>query len=309
MILQYLREIQRKKHVANEEYAKLNKIRVFQEKTISQLDKELQDSIRSNEQYRNLHKGKRCFVLGSGPSLKTLDFSVLKNEYVFTVNQLPRDADFYKLHSNYHFWSDRLFFELSNEREEDRELLDVMKSVKNADNSPTVFYEATAYRMIKDNHLDKELDIHYFVHGDYPYRNQYLNENLVELTTVLPRFSTVIHYLICVAVYMGFSEIYLLGCDCTGFLVAANNRMNMADKAPYSYDISPNEKKRAERISRERSIRDELASQVAIFDEYGFLHSYCERNGVKLYNATDGGLLDSIPRRSLKEIFGLEEQG
>jgi len=38
--------------------------------------------------HRNLHRGKRCFILGNGPSLDLMDLSVLKDEVTFTCNNI-----------------------------------------------------------------------------------------------------------------------------------------------------------------------------------------------------------------------------
>lgn len=46
---------------------------------------------KENSAFRNIHNGERCFILGNGPSIKFVDFSQLENEYVFTVNQMPRN--------------------------------------------------------------------------------------------------------------------------------------------------------------------------------------------------------------------------
>ena len=38
--------------------------------------------------FRDLHKGKRCFVIANGPSLKKIDFDLLKNEYTIGMNRI-----------------------------------------------------------------------------------------------------------------------------------------------------------------------------------------------------------------------------
>lgn len=38
--------------------------------------------------FHNIHKGKRCFILGNGPSLKHTDLSKLKNEFTFGMNRI-----------------------------------------------------------------------------------------------------------------------------------------------------------------------------------------------------------------------------
>jgi hypothetical protein len=40
------------------------------------------------EAFHNVHQGKRCFILGNGPSLKQTDLSKLRNEYTFGMNRI-----------------------------------------------------------------------------------------------------------------------------------------------------------------------------------------------------------------------------
>jgi len=39
-------------------------------------------------EYRNIHQGKRCFIIGNGPSLKQTDLTKLKNEFTFGMNRI-----------------------------------------------------------------------------------------------------------------------------------------------------------------------------------------------------------------------------
>lgn len=45
------------------------------------------ESIRRLTQLRNIHKGKRAFIIGNGPSLKQMDLSKLRNEITFCMNR------------------------------------------------------------------------------------------------------------------------------------------------------------------------------------------------------------------------------
>lgn len=40
------------------------------------------------EEYRDVHKGGRCFIVGNGPSLQKTDLNLLKNEYSFGMNRI-----------------------------------------------------------------------------------------------------------------------------------------------------------------------------------------------------------------------------
>ena len=100
--------------------------------------------ISSNSKYRNLYKGKRCFILGNGPSIQKIDFSLLKDEITFCVNQISRNKNYYKLNTTFHVWGDRVFFDIDDNNSEDLELLETMKAVGAGRNKPVVLYEYRA---------------------------------------------------------------------------------------------------------------------------------------------------------------------
>ena len=258
--------------------------------------------LQRNIRYRDIHKGERCFILANGPSVNGLDFSLLKDEITFTVNQIVRNPQFEKLNANYHIWSDRIFFEIQDGNEEDMEMLQVIKAVSEIAPKVVIFYGMAAKPMIDKYQLDKCSNIAYFqVLG---LNSSIMEKGFIDFTHGLPNYPTVIDYAICLAVYMGFCTIYLLGCDCTGFINIAQNKMVEAKKNLYAFEISENAAKRMERYSRQRDIRNELNSYVTLFDEYAKLGEYCKRNGVELFNATDGGLLECLPRIRIEEVLG-----
>lgn len=258
-----------------------------------------------NTKFRNIHSGKRCFILGNGPSLKDIDFSQLKNEITFTCNQLPRNPKFPLLNTNYHAWVDERFFNLDPGRDEDMELVEVMKTVRNSGNNPIVFYKVTALEMVKKFHLDDELNISYIADAFIADKADALKKS-ISPEHYMPIFSTVVQYLICMAVYMGINEIYLLGCDCTGIVSIAQAKMNKAEESKYSYAISDNEKKRMERVNSETTFEEEMKAYLDLLETYRILHNYCVMNGVKLYNASSVTLLESIPRIRLEDVLKKE---
>jgi hypothetical protein len=40
------------------------------------------------EKFKDIHKGKRCFLIANGPSLKKIDFSLLKSEFTIGLNRI-----------------------------------------------------------------------------------------------------------------------------------------------------------------------------------------------------------------------------
>ena len=108
--------------------------------------------------------------------------------------------------------------------------------------------------------------------------------------------------MILVAVYMGFSEIYLLGCDCTFILNIINARLEASEKMEYAYECSTNE---LNRICKQQktALEWELKNFAALFRAYRTLNMYCEHHGVKLYNATRGSLLEGIEKVRIEDVL------
>lgn len=46
------------------------------------------ESLREIRKYKDAYAGKRCFVIGNGPSLRQTDLSLLENEYTFGLNRI-----------------------------------------------------------------------------------------------------------------------------------------------------------------------------------------------------------------------------
>lgn len=274
-------------------------IQRLREKKIRISNTWLDEELKKNIQFKNKYNGKRCFILGNGPSLASVDFSRLATEYTFTVNQISRNKRFHELKTNFHMWSDERLFMIDKSRPEDLDLIESMKLVSSENNHPVVFYKSAAKHIIEEFELHKYLDIRYFEQGWYR-----LNANsTISFTNFTPAFSTVVHYLICLAVYMGFTEIYLLGCDCTSVVNIANAFLKDAQNSLYAYDISSNEKKRIERIQARTTVKEELASSLRLFEDYEILYKYCINNNVRLFNASSTTLLDSVPRVQLENVL------
>lgn len=251
-----------------------------------------------NSQYRNIHRGKRCFVLGNGPSLKNIDFSLLANEYTFTVNQLARRDDFPKLHTNYHVIQDESLFALKSDRPEDLEIVDVLR--RTTAGGAVLFLKTSARDMVERFHLDQEMTIRYFMQS----YDDWLSPDFdYDFTKVQPQTWTVVQTAITLAVYMGFSEIILLGCDCTNILDLLETHDGKTELKRYAYKVTDNEKKRQARAFAERNVPRELRRYADMIEDYDRLRQYCERRHVRLLNATDPTVLQCVTRVNLDDVL------
>jgi len=60
------------------------------------------NELKKNTKFKNIHKGQRCFILGSGPSILTNDLTHLKNEIVMTQNNFHTHKDIKTISPEYH---------------------------------------------------------------------------------------------------------------------------------------------------------------------------------------------------------------
>ena len=257
-----------------------------------------------NKSFKSIHLGKRCFILGNGPSLKTEKLSCLHDEFVFTVNQAARLPDFNLLKSNYHFWADPNFFKINKNNPEDIELLEAMLSVGKHNPELQCFFPIEQLDFITKYGIDKQLNVNYF----YSALNMYNNYNhLINYSKPVLAFGTVVQWCITMAIFMGFQEIYLLGCDNTGIITTLKSILHQNDDNDYSYSVSKNEKLRMEKMLENSSLEAYLQSYIRTVQDYRRLMQYCYKRQIKLVNCSSETVIDSLPRKKLSEVLNMKK--
>lgn len=219
------------------------------------------DSINNQEnilKLKDIHKGGRCFVIGTGPSLNKTDFSLLKNEILFGVNSLYLGHDKFGVSPQYYAVSDR-----GGWNKLYKELLQL--------NTILFLWDFVNTSLIPKNREDIII-----IHRLGMMTNE--NQFSFDITKGSNWGHTVIIDLcLQVCYYMGFSEIYLLGCD-----------WDFSAKDTHFYEgnfgIPPN---------------FYSVSEAA----YLICKQVYEKNGRKLINCTPNSKLKMLPKKTLEEIF------
>lgn len=268
-------------------------------KVLLTLSSKERDLLSMNQRFKNIHRGERCFILGNGPSIRNDNLHSLKGECIITVNQAFRNKKILELHPRYHFWVDQNFFKIDSSNEEDVELLDCMTNTSTSSDYINCFYPIEQHGFVKQ-------------HGLYiPNRTFFLYPKLLidsckrfnaDISKTTYSFGTVIQNAIVSAIYMGFDEIILLGCDSTGIINTLNAAMKI-DNNDYGYKVSENEKIRMEKMVERSKITDYAYSYYMTLKGFTFLNQVCENNGIKLINCSNQTVLDMIPRLSLKDVI------
>lgn len=224
------------------------------------------------KQYKNIHDG-RCFIVATGPSLTVEDLKKLENEKTIGMNSLCKIFEELGWETTYFGIQDHLVF--------DKIKGDLVK-IK------------SSKMFVGKHHFLKDIPEMSTECCRYPLN--ILNHNYTP-TDLTAKFSgdcfkavydgyTIAYSLVQIAVYMGFKEIYLIGTDCN-----------------YDKDVN-------KRHFIETGVDDHrfaTAGERMIF-AYEEAKKYADSHGVKIYNATRGGMLEVFPRVDLDEVLGVGEK-
>lgn len=264
-------------------------------------DSRLRNILNDNKKFKNIHKGKRCFIIGNGPSLKKENMELIRDEIVFTVNQIVKSNIYNQVHSNYHVVVDPIFFNFDKSSNLGRERLETFKKIPYDKNIPKCIFPYSQKDSIEKSGLNKILNTHYI------YTNLYMTDCFnytMDMTKNMPTANTVVQYAMFCAIYMGFSEIYLLGCDVTDFLLHFQNSEEKFndDINNHAYKYTENDKK----VIKENSAKSKefiLYNYARVFQVYRQLKYYCEKRQIKIVNLTNGGCLDVFEKDRLINII------
>lgn len=229
--------------------------------------------------YKNKYKGKRCFLIGNGPSLSPNDLQRLMEEYTFGTNMVYKIFNQTDWRPSFHCVSDSIYATRLGE-----ELYDKVKS-------PLFTIEKTYNKMEK--RPKNSTYVHCFPSDRYKVRGNVLAYCMVK--------ATVLSLAAELAFHMGFKEIYLLGVDCTNPHAAGGH---------FTEDYSSKEVAEADlsriktRMKTENVSTDEIGEHIIdrSLEVYKKLKDYADKHGIKIYNATRGGNLEIFERVDFDEI-------
>lgn len=162
-------------------------------KKVMEIESGRDDSYAYLRKFKDIHNGKRCFIIATGPSLANTDLSRLKEEYTFGVNALCLKFDELGWRTNYFVLSDYKAFMKMGPVLTDKKM-DFFCTWKAEDNPYGIFVPTFIYNCYMTD-----------------YRKKVFTKNI---EAGIGDGNTVVLQAIQIAAYMGFKDIYLLGVDC-----------------------------------------------------------------------------------------------
>lgn len=220
--------------------------------------------------------GKRCFIIGNGPSLTAEDLELLKDEYTFAFNRIYYMFDKTKWRPTFYCTQD------------DKIVRNSLKEIKNQIETPFVFAPINLKW-----YYNLDLDTEYYFCPKSAVAENMCPEFCEDIPHQIGVGNTVAYTAMQLAVYMGFTEIYLIGIDHSFRTIQDKNGNIVVDSTAKDYFCSEyNEDKDELFIPRlDLSTLSYIAAQ-----------KYAENHIVNIYNATRGGKLEIFPRRNFDSL-------
>jgi len=220
--------------------------------------------------FRNIHQGKRCFIVCNGPSLNKMDLTLLDGEYTLGMNRIYLMEEVNGFKPTYLFCFDKIV-QLSQFTEE-FEAVEI----------PCFYNWEVNYKFSKKENQ-------YFVKGKF---SPAFSKD--PTTNMMGNGKTVTYVAIQFAYFMGFSEVYMIGKDHSYSTAVKPTNSVISDGHDLNH-FSPKYYNPGQKWDAPDYYSEEFAYKVA--------RKAFEKSGRKILDATIGGKLDIFEKVNFYELF------
>src|SRR5450432_181352 len=237
---------------------------------------------------KNKYKGQRCFVMGNGPSLNSLDLTKLKNEYTFGVNAIYLNYEKMQFYTTFYVVEDDL---VAADRKDE---------INNYQHSQHKFFGAYLRYLLKKDDKTILLNVlrNYESESDKEFKPSFSEDCLKKVWVG----GSVTYLCLQLAYYMGFSKVYMIGFD-HNYTIPKSAVISNVNEGGFDIlsteddpnHFSPDYFGKGFRWHDPRVDRMELGFKKA--------REYFEKDGRELFNATFGGKLEVIQRCNYSDLF------
>lgn len=233
--------------------------------------------MRAIQQYKNIHKGERCFITCTGPSLTIKDLEKLDDEYTIGMNSIIKAYGQTDWRCSYYCLVDYYAFG---------------EYLKNNPVDGGRFCNLRAFMHYRVDSMTKAGNELYCPINYANHKQEWMKKNKIKISSDISVcfydcFTATI-MAIQLAIYMGFKKIYIIGADCDyskqqiHFIEMPDDKIKIAGGwLPNAVDLSLN--------------------------GYRAVKLFAERHGVEIVNVTRGGKLEIFKRDTLENIIGEEK--
>ena len=229
---------------------------------------------------KNKYRNNRCFIIANGPSIAEEDLTKLKNEFTFVSNHFIQNPSFLDINPNFYFASDSKFFLPYL----DKKWESLFKKVPD---TLELFFTYRGQKLVQKSNIFSKFRKYFLRYHPKPiWEIGRINLNLEE--ELFTGDTVIIDFCIPAAIYMGFTEIYLLGVDC-------NYSFNEDGSVKYGFKTSE--------ITTGRSSNAYLKGQwvLNVKKSYEIINNTIQ--GIEIYDLSTKGKLNIFPKKNLTQVL------
>ncbi len=237
---------------------------------------------------KGAYRGKRCFIMGNGPSLNQMDLRVFEKEMVWGSNRC------YLLFDRIN-WRPAFYTAVDK-----RVVPDIADEINNLTSSLTAtqYFFPTVFRV--NSILKSRKDVYWFKEVKQDKDNSPFGMFSKDPGEKVFRVHTVTITALQLAVFFGFNPIYLIGCDTSysipkGVIVEGDAAALTSTLDNDTNHFDPTY------FGKGRKWNDPKVERM--FQHYEAAKQACDSLGVQVYNATVGGKLEVFPRVNYLDLF------
>jgi len=257
------------------------------------LPKSERELLERNRIFKDCHRGKRAFVIGTGPSLQGQDISVLGSEITYVMSAFWKHEITKLWQPTYYCLSDPIYFDGSEQ------IRSFFRSLNEHIHDTTFFVPAFGRDVVREQKLLPE-DKTYWL--SFAGELTTLAKPSIDFTEPIPSAMTISLLSLMAAIYMGCSPIYLLGLD-HDWLAHRNEHQHFY-QGHAGLDSHPEVKPSLD----DHSYRTVMECALIIWEGYEVLNQLARRKGITILNATNGGFLDVFNRVDYRDVIAGEHR-
>lgn len=243
--------------------------------------------LEANAALANEFSQKKCYVLGNSPSLNNHDLHKLENEWVFCVNTFFVHEHFDVIKPNFYVIADLDLILLDDEATKNwwQKMIE-----KSAGKGIRFFLPLPLKNTFVHEGLKNEAI--YFLDLSLPFNSKSVMN--FDITKPINGVQNVLILAIQLAIHMGFEKINLLGADHDWL-------SHYGKEQRHFYNIEDTE---VEEVGATGFPYNWWLNAVNnMFKQYRLLQHFAHGKGIKIYNASESGVLDIFPYKRYKDTF------
>lgn len=228
------------------------------------------------KELKDKYKGRRCFIIGNGPSLTVEDLEKLKDEVTFAFNRIYYIFNKTKWRPTFYCSED----------------IKIIQNSVDEINNLDIKYKFIPIILKNDYSID--INSATYFNQKYIKSNPPMPDFSDDISKYIACGSTVTYSAMQIAAYMGFKEIYLIGVD-HSFARYRNEKGEIVEDNNLKDYFCEEYNKDKDKLDIPSTVDSTLAYMKA--------EEYSRQHGFRIYNATRGGKLEVFERVNFDELF------